>query len=61
MMPLLQRHLADGGTALLHKGKRYQQEIATARRHWAFDLEEYPSFTDPDARILKIKRISELE
>jgi 16S rRNA (guanine527-N7)-methyltransferase len=61
MMPLLQRHLSETGFALLHKGRRYQQEIAQARQNWSFDLEEYPSFTDPDARLLKIKGISERE
>ncbi len=61
MMPLLNRHLSETGSALLHKGRRYQQEIAQARQSWSFDLEEYPSFTDPDARLLKIKGISERE
>ncbi len=59
MMPLLHRHLSGTGSALLHKGRNYQQEIAQARENWSFDLEEFPSFTDPDARLLKIKGISE--
>ncbi len=61
MMPLLLRHLSQTGSALLHKGRNYQQEIAQARENWSFDLEEYPSFTDPNARLLKIKGISERE
>ena len=57
MMPLLHRHLAPAGQALLHKGKRHAEEIAEARRTWSFDLEERPSFTDPDARLLSLKGI----
>jgi 16S rRNA (guanine527-N7)-methyltransferase len=47
-----------GGLALLHKGKQALQEVAHAQQTWSFELEDYPSFTDPDARLLAIQRIT---
>lgn len=58
LMPLINRHLNEDGLALLHKGKQAQNEIAEARQSWTFLLEDYPSFTDPEARLLAIQRIS---
>lgn len=58
IIPLLYRHLDQGGAALLHKGKRFREEIADARKSWSFDLEDHPSLTDPDARLLAIHGIS---
>ncbi|WP_439153682.1 16S rRNA (guanine(527)-N(7))-methyltransferase RsmG [Yoonia sp.] len=57
LLPLIQRHLKPTGVALLHKGQRYQAEVAEARQSWGFDLADYPSITDPDARLLTLKRI----
>lgn len=57
LLPLIQRHLKPTGVALLHKGQRYQAEVAEARQSWGFDLEEDPSITNPDARLLTLKRI----
>ncbi len=57
LFSMIGRHMDPAGTALLHKGKRYQEEVADARRLWSFDLEEYPSMTDPDGRLLAIQRI----
>lgn len=57
ILPLVTRHLHPSGTALLHKGQSYLSEIAEARKTWAFELEDYPSMTEADARILCIKRI----
>jgi 16S rRNA (guanine527-N7)-methyltransferase len=58
LIPLTLGHLKPDGHALFHKGKRAAQEVAEARQSWSFDLEEYPSLTDPDARLLVIQRIS---
>lgn len=58
LLPLAARHLTPSGLCLFHKGKRAEEEIAQARKDWQFDLEEHPSFTDPDARLLVIQRIS---
>jgi 16S rRNA (guanine527-N7)-methyltransferase len=58
LLPLISRHLADSGVALLHKGRKTAQEIAEARKDWSFDLEEWPSLTDPEGRLLRVQRIS---
>lgn len=51
-------HLKPDGICLLHKGKHATQEIADARKNWAFDLEAQPSITDPEARLLAVQRIT---
>ncbi|WP_322891010.1 MULTISPECIES: 16S rRNA (guanine(527)-N(7))-methyltransferase RsmG [unclassified Yoonia] len=57
MLPLISHHMRPEGTAILHKGRQAANEIADARREWRFDLEEAPSMTDPDGRLLLIQRI----
>lgn len=49
------RHLKPGGTALFHKGARFEDEIAVAQQHWNFELTRVDSITDPAAVILEIK------
>ena len=58
LLPLLDQHIAPQGLALLHKGRQVDAEIAQARKNWRFDLEEASSLTDPDGRLLLLKRIS---
>lgn len=58
LIPHAVRHLSPHGTALFHKGRQAASEIADAQKNWSFDLEEYPSITDPEARILAIQRIT---
>ena len=60
LLPLIDRHMKPDGLCLLHKGKQAAQEIADAQKNWSFDLEDHVSFTDPDARLLAIQRISAL-
>ena len=57
LLPLIGRHLRDDGRALVHKGRQATQEIAEARKSWSFALEDHPSITDPEARLLDIRRI----
>lgn len=57
LLPLIDRHLKTEGVALLHKGQSYESEILEARQSWHFDLEEHPSMTNPEARLLSVKRI----
>lgn len=57
LLPLIARHMKPSGVALLHKGRQFQEEIADARQSWCFDLDGHPSMTDPDARLLRVKRI----
>ena len=54
------RHLSTDGVALLHKGRQANQEVADAKKIWSFALEDHASITDPEARILAIRRISAL-
>lgn len=49
------RHMAAAGCAIFPKGARAEEEIAQARRTWMFDLTCFPSLTDPEAQILRIK------
>jgi 16S rRNA (guanine527-N7)-methyltransferase len=57
LLPMVARHLAPDGTALLPKGRSWATELAEARAGWDFDLSEHPSLFDPDARILRLTRI----
>ncbi|KQB96549.1 16S rRNA methyltransferase [Loktanella sp. 1ANDIMAR09] len=60
LLSLTQRHLNQDGLALFHKGRQSGQEVADAQKSWSFDLEENASITDPDARILAIRRVDTL-
>lgn len=57
LMPALHRQLASGGEAWLLKGRSWQAEVADARQHWSFDLDVFQSQTDPDAAVLKLRKI----
>jgi 16S rRNA (guanine527-N7)-methyltransferase len=60
LLPLAQQHLKPGGLGLFHKGRQSAQEVADARKNWSFELEDFASITDPEARILAIRRIDTL-
>ncbi|MDD7971869.1 16S rRNA (guanine(527)-N(7))-methyltransferase RsmG [Roseinatronobacter alkalisoli] len=51
-------HLAQGGIALLPKGKTWQEELEAARSEWQFAVTPHISQTDPAARLLEIKDLS---
>jgi 16S rRNA (guanine527-N7)-methyltransferase len=58
LLPLVARHLAPGGTALLPKGRDASAEVEAAQAAgWQFRLEALPSATDPSARILRVANI----
>ena len=51
-------HLAQSGTVwALPKGRNANSELAEARRSWQCDAESEMSCTDPDARILVLRRV----
>lgn len=53
-------HLATEGhptTALFLKGAQYAEELAKAQRKWDFEVEDFASITDPEARIIRIKSL----
>ena len=58
LLAWVDRHLADGGIALLPKGKTWEEELATARADWMFHVVSHISQTDPAARLLAIKELS---
>ncbi|MCO4847685.1 MAG: 16S rRNA (guanine(527)-N(7))-methyltransferase RsmG [Yoonia sp.] len=58
LMPMLDRHLAADGIAILPKGRTFADEIPAARENWRFDMTAHASITDADARILILKDIA---
>jgi 16S rRNA (guanine527-N7)-methyltransferase len=57
LLPLVARHLAKDGIALLPKGKNYHEELAAAQIEWQFDTAIIDSQTDPLAKLLILKDI----
>lgn len=49
-----ERHLAENGKAYFLKGAKVGPELKQALETWSFELDTYPSKTDPEASILKI-------
>lgn len=47
-------------TALLHKGRGWQEELTQAEQSWKLDVDVVESLTEPAARILKITRLARL-
>ena len=58
LLPMVHRHLAPGGRAVLLKGRTAEAEIAAVENDWTFDLTTAPSITDPDARILVLEHLA---
>lgn len=54
LLPMVSRHLSEGGVALFPKGHSFQMELNAARRNWSMQYEAVPSKTDSDGAILKI-------
>jgi 16S rRNA (guanine527-N7)-methyltransferase len=54
LLPLVHRHLAPGGVALLPKGAGHGRELDAALECWRFSVQKHPSRTDPAAAILAI-------
>ena len=55
LLPLVARHLAPGGVAILPKGRAFREEIAAALVSWSFSYEIHPSRTSQDSVILKLE------
>ena len=51
------RHLAPSGIAIFPKGERFSEEIADARKTWAFDVDTQPSLSEAKSAILVIRNI----
>jgi 16S rRNA (guanine527-N7)-methyltransferase len=54
LLELSKPFLAEGGTCIFPKGERAGTEIAEASREWIMDVQQIPSRTSPDGRILRI-------
>lgn len=50
-------HLKPDGIGIFPKGARHQEELAQARKDWAFDVDSQPSLSDGEAAILVIRNI----
>ena len=48
------QHLKAGGIAIFLKGENYSAEVEEALEKWRFELDTYPSNTNPNAVVLKI-------
>jgi 16S rRNA (guanine527-N7)-methyltransferase len=57
LLPLVSRHLAPDGVALLPKGRAFADEIVHARQSWAFTVEEIQSIVSPQSRILRVTEL----
>lgn len=54
------RHCRPGGLLVFPKGRRWADEVEAARTKFRFDLESFPSMTDPDARILVARNLKRI-
>lgn len=61
LLPLVERHLANDGAALLPKGRHYAEEIAEAQRDWAFTVETFESIVSPQSRILRVTNLRRID
>jgi 16S rRNA (guanine527-N7)-methyltransferase len=54
------RHVRPGGSFLFPKGRRWAEEVEAAEAQFQFDLETFPSETDPEARVLFAQNLKRL-
>ena len=57
LAPVVARHLAPEGTALLPKGRRSGEELRAMLAQWSADVQKVESRTDPSASILVVRRL----
>ena len=58
LLPMAARFLKPKGRAVLLKGARWAEELTTAHKSWHMEATDYPSVTDPAARILLVESLS---
>lgn len=56
LVPYLDRHLADNGTAWLMKGRNWQAELDEVGQDMGYSVTVHPSATDHQAAILQLDR-----
>jgi len=52
-----EKHLSQSGYAYFHKGKDWESELESAKEHWCFEVEKYPSLTQTEAVLLRVGEI----
>lgn len=57
LLAMVSRHLRPGGIGILHKGRKFEEEVEEARASWQFSLEVFDSLVDRDSRILRISML----
>jgi 16S rRNA (guanine527-N7)-methyltransferase len=53
-----QELLKTGALGLFPKGREVEDELTEAAQSWRFDAELVPSRTDPEGRVVRIRRFS---
>ncbi len=61
LLELSRPFFRSGTVGVFLKGRRAEEEVAEARKAWAFDLQAHPSATDPYGRVLEIRALERLE
>ncbi|WP_295072392.1 16S rRNA (guanine(527)-N(7))-methyltransferase RsmG [Tabrizicola sp.] len=57
LLGFAEKHLHPNGVAIFPKGARYQEDLASARTSWEFDVDTRPSLSEGEAAILVIRNI----
>ncbi len=57
LLGFAEKHLHPQGVGIFPKGARYQEELASARTSWDFDVDTRPSLSEGEAAILVIRNI----
>jgi 16S rRNA (guanine527-N7)-methyltransferase len=57
LLPLVDRHLKPGGTALLLKGEGVSEELSRAREVWRFEHQLVPSLSHSSGTVLIVKEL----
>lgn len=57
LLPHAANHMKPDSVALFPKGARFAEEIADARKAWAFEVAAHTSLSDSEAAILEIRNI----
>jgi len=57
LLPLVVRHLASGGRALLPKGREVETELTACQDQWIMRLSRSPARGDPAGRLLVLQEI----
>ena len=59
LIGLGRRMIGPETLCLFPKGRRAQEELQTAERHWRMTVERFPSVTDPDSTIFRLSNVVE--